>query len=169
MVRVGALSAAGLTGRDLAAIGVTNQRETTLVWDPISGRPCHNAIVWQDTRTHPQVGALTAHGSWLRERTGLPPSTYFSAAKLKWILDHVDGVRAAADRGRALFGTVDTWMVWHLTGGRESGRHVTDVTNASRTQLMNLQTRAWDDELLALFDVPRRMLPSICPSSSCSR
>jgi glycerol kinase len=160
-VMAGCLRAAGLTGRDLAAIGVTNQRETTVVWDPTNGKPWHNAIVWQDTRTDRAVAALEAHRQLLCERTGLPPATYFSAPKLRWILDHVDGVRAAAERGRAVFGTIDTWVVWNLTG-----RHVTDITNASRTQLMNLHTQQWDDELLALFDIPRVMLAEICPSSS---
>jgi glycerol kinase len=165
-VITGAMRAAGLTGRDLAAIGITNQRETTVVWDPTNGRPWHNAIVWQDTRTDPYVaGLLPAARALLHERTGLPPATYFSAMKLRWILDHVEGVRAAVARGRAVFGTIDTWVIWNLTGGRESGRHVTDVTNASRTQLMNLRTLQWDDELLGLFDIPRRMLPDINPSS----
>jgi glycerol kinase len=165
-VMAGALRAAGLTGRDLAAIGVTNQRETTVVWDPTNGKPWHNAIVWQDMRTDRQVTALEPQRALLRERTGLPPATYFSAPKLRWILDNVTGVRAAIDRGRAVFGTIDSWVIWNLTGGRESGRHVTDVTNASRTQLMNLRTQQWDDELLQLFGIPRRMLPEICPSSS---
>lgn len=165
-VIAGALHAAGLNGRALAAIGVTNQRETTVVWDPLNGRPWYNAIVWQDTRTDREVAALTpSAGSLLRERTGLPPSTYFSATKLRWILNNVNGVRAAVARGRAVFGTIDSWVIWNLTGGRESGRHVTDVTNASRTQLMNLRALQWDDELLALFDIPRRMMPGICPSS----
>ncbi len=165
-VMAGALRRGGLTGHDLAAIGVANQRETTVVWDPTNGRPYHNAIVWQDTRTDRAVAALAPHRALLCERTGLPPSTYFSAPKLRWILDHVDGVRAAAARGRAVFGTIDSWVIWNLTGGRENGRHVTDVTNASRTQLMNLRTQQWDDDLLALFDIPSRMLPAICPSSS---
>ena len=165
-VMAGALDSAGLTGRDLAAIGIANQRETTVVWDPTNGRPWHNAIVWQDTRTDRAVAALEPHRTLLCERTGLPPATYFSAPKLRWILDHVAGVRAAAERGRAVFGTIDTWVIWNLTGGRENGRHVTDVTNASRTQMMDLRTQQWDDELLTLFDIPRRMLPQICPSSS---
>jgi glycerol kinase len=163
---VGALRSAGLTGNDLAALGVTNQRETTVVWDPKTGRPWHHAIVWQDTRTDELMAALEPHRGLLVERTGLPPSTYFSASKLQWILSHVDGVRAAAARGRAVFGTIDTWMIWNLTGGPDGGLHVTDVTNASRTQLMNLRTLDWDDELLALFEIPREMLPAICPSST---
>jgi sugar (pentulose or hexulose) kinase len=162
----GALREAGLTGRDLAAIGVTNQRETAVVWDPRTGRPWHNAIVWQDTRTDALVRALAPSRTWLHERTGLPPATYFSAPKLQWMLQHVDGLREAAERGEAVFGTVDSWIVWNLTGGRDGGLHVTDVTNASRTQLMDLRTCTWDDELLELFGVPRSMLPRIGPSSS---
>jgi glycerol kinase len=165
-VIAGALSRAGLTGQDLAAIGITNQRETTVVWNPRTGRPWYNAIVWQDTRSEPIVRALRPHDALLRERTGLPPATYFSASKLQWILDNVDGVRSAADRGEAVFGTIDTWVIWNLTGGVNGGVHVTDVTNASRTLLMDLRTRAWDDELLKLFNVPRSMLPAIRPSSS---
>ena len=164
----GALRAAGLTGNDLAAIGVTNQRETTVVWNPRDGRPWHNAIVWQDTRTDRIVSALEPKAALIRERTGLPPATYFSAAKLQWILDHIDGVRAAAERGEAVFGTIDSWVIWNLTGGPDGGRHVTDVTNASRTQLMDLRTLEWDDELLALFRIPRAMLPRICASSDAS-
>jgi glycerol kinase len=165
-VIAGALRAAGLSGRDLSAIGITNQRETTVVWDPETGRPWHNAIVWQDTRTDRDVSALEPHRAMLCARTGLPPATYFSASKLRWLLDHVDGLPDAAERGRAIFGTIDTWVIWNLTGGRDGGLHVTDVTNASRTQLMNLRTLDWDDELLTLFRIPRRMLPTICPSSS---
>ena len=165
-VIAGALRAADLVGRDLAAIGITNQRETTVVWDPTNGKPWYNAIVWQDTRTDAAMPALAEHRALLRERTGLPPATYFSAPKLRWLLDHVDGVRAAVDRGRAVFGTIDSWVIWNLTGGREGGRHITDITNASRTQLMNLRTLDWDDDLLAIFGIPRRMLPAIAPSSS---
>jgi glycerol kinase len=163
-----ALRSADLTGRDLAALGVTNQRETTVVWNPRDGRPWHNAIVWQDTRTGVAVAALEPQRALLQERTGLPPATYFSVTKLQWILDNVDGARAAAERGEALFGTIDSWIIWHLTGGADGGLHVTDVTNASRTQLMNLRTLDWDDELLALFRIPRRMLARICPSSDSS-
>jgi glycerol kinase len=165
-VIAGGLRTAGLTGRDLVAIGITNQRETTVVWDPVTGRPWHNAIVWQDTRTDARVAALEPQRELIRARTGLPPATYFSASKLQWILDRVEGVRDAAARGRALFGTIDTWIIWNLTGGPSRGLHVTDVTNASRTQLMNLATLQWDDELLALFDIPRAMLPAIYPSST---
>ena len=165
-VIAGALRTAGLTGRDLAAIGITNQRETTLVWDPRTGRPWYNAIVWQDTRTADLVSTLTTHRTRLIEQTGLPPATYFSSLKLRWLLDNVPGLRDAARDGRALFGTVDTWVIWNLTGGADGGLHVTDVTNASRTQLMNLRTLDWDDDLLALFEIPRQMLPAIRPSSA---
>ena len=165
-VIAGALRSAGLTGLDLAAIGITNQRETTVVWNPRTGRPWYNAIVWQDTRTDARMAALEPHRQWLVDRTGLPPATYFSAGKLAWILEHVAGVRDAAARGEAIFGTIDTWVIWNLTGGPNGGLHVTDVTNASRTQLMNLRTLNWDDELLALFEVPRAMLPQIHRSSA---
>ena len=164
----GALASAGLAGRDLAAVGVTNQRETVVVWNPRTGQPWHNAIVWQDTRTRQAARELESRGPWLRERTGLPPSTYFSALKLQWLLEHVDGLREAARRGDAVAGTLDAWVIWNLTGGPDGGLHVTDVTNASRTQLMSLGTIDWDDELLALFGIPRAMLPRICPSSSAS-
>ena len=162
---VGALRTARLTGRDLAAIGITNQRETSVVWNPRTGRPWHNAIVWQDTRTDRLVRQLEAHRSLLCERTGLPPATYFSAPKVQWLLDRVEGLRDAAGRGDAVFGTIDTWAIWNLTGGPDGGLHVTDVTNASRTQLMNLRTLDWDDDLLRLFDIPRSMLPAIHSSS----
>ena len=165
-VIAGGLRTAGLTGRDLAAIGITNQRETTVVWDPKTGRPWHNAIVWQDTRTAELVATLTPQRERLIAETGLPPATYFSSLKLRWMLDNVAGLREAARDGRAVFGTVDTWVIWNLTGGTDGGLHVTDVTNASRTQLMNLRTLEWDEALLALFDIPREMLPAIRPSSS---
>jgi glycerol kinase len=155
-----------ITAADLAAIGVTNQRETTIVWNPKTGQPWSNAIVWQDTRTDRIINALTAdQGQMIRARTGLPPATYFSGAKIQWILDNVPGVREAAGRGEAVFGNPDTWVIWNLTGGRDGGVHATDVTNASRTMLMNLKTLAWDDELLAIFNIPRAMLPSIQSSS----
>jgi glycerol kinase len=165
-VIAGGLRAAGLRGGDLAALGITNQRETVVAWDPVTGRPWHNALVWQDTRTHGRMAALEPHRALLVERTGLPPSTYFSSSKIAWLLDHVEGLRAAAHRGRAIVGTIDAWLIWNLTGGPDGGRHVTDGTNACRTQLMCLETREWDADLLALFDVPREMLPSICSSSS---
>jgi glycerol kinase len=163
-----ALRKAGLTHEDLAAVGITNQRETTVVWDRRTGRPLYNAIVWQDTRTDRIASKLErdGHGDLIRERAGLPPATYFSGGKIQWILENVDGAREAAEKGDALFGTTDSWLIWNLTGGVDGGVHVTDVTNASRTMLMDLETCEWDDELLALFDVPRAMLPEI-KSSSC--
>jgi glycerol kinase len=164
-VITGALRAAGLTGADLAAIGVTNQRETTVVWNPKTGQPWYNAIVWQDTRTDRIVSALEPRRKMLCDRTGLPPATYFSGSKLQWILENVKGVREAAERGEAVFGNIDTWVIWNLTGGTDGGMHVTDVTNASRTLLMDLRRLEWDDELLKLFGVPRRMLPAIRSSS----
>lgn len=162
-----ALRKTGLTANDLAAIGITNQRETTVLWDRYTGRPVYNAIVWQDTRTDAIAAALDAGpgGDLIRHRAGIPPATYFSAGKAKWILDNVEGVRAAAELGHVLFGTVDTWIIWNLTGGPDGGVHVTDVTNASRTMLMDLETLQWDDELLALFGLPHAMLPQIRPSS----
>ncbi|MGL4178208.1 MAG: glycerol kinase GlpK, partial [Dermatophilaceae bacterium] len=162
-----ALTGAGLSSTDLAAIGVTNQRETAIVWDRRTGRPLHHAIVWQDTRTAAIATALDAdgRGDVIREKAGLPPATYFSAGKVQWLLENVDGLRDAAERGDALFGTPDTWVVWNLTGGPDGGRHVTDVTNASRTMLMDLRTLDWDETLLGFFGIPRAMLPSIHPSS----
>jgi glycerol kinase len=161
------LNATKLTPKEIAALGITNQRETTLVWDRHTGRPHYNAIVWQDTRTDRIAAALDrdGRGEVIARKAGLPPATYFSGAKLQWILENVDGVRAAAERGDAIFGTADTWVLWNLTGGPRGGVHLTDVTNASRTMLMNLQTLDWDDELLSFFGVPRRMLPAIVPSS----
>ena len=163
-----ALGKAGLTASDLAALGITNQRETTVVWDRRTGRPYYNAIVWQDTRTDKIASALerNGHGDTIRHKAGLPPATYFAGGKIQWILENVPGVREAAESGDAIFGTTDTWLTWHLTGGYRGGEHVTDVTNASRTMLMNLETLDWDDELLALFNIPRAMLPDILPSSS---
>ena len=148
-----ALVTTGLSASDLAAVGITNQRETT--------------IVWQDTRTDRIASALERDGKGdiIRAKAGLPPATYFSGGKIQWILENVPGVRERAERGDALFGTSDSWVVWNLTGGIEGGVHVTDVTNASRTMLMNLETLDWDDELLSFFDIPKAMLPKICPSS----
>ncbi len=162
-----ALNRADLQPEDLAAVGITNQRETTVVWNARTGRPYGNAIVWQDTRTAPLMAELErqGHGDLIRERTGLTPAAYFAGGKLAWMLEQVDGLRAAGERGDALFGTVDSWIVWNLTGGRSGGRHVTDVTNAGRTMLMDLRTLAWDRELLDLFGVPARMLPEIVSSS----
>jgi glycerol kinase len=169
-VIAGALRNANLTATDLAAIGVTNQRETTVVWNPKTGRPWYNAIVWQDTRTDRFVSALdrSSKGKIIRDKTGLPPATYFSGAKLQWILEHVDGVRAAAQNGEAIFGTIDSWVIWNLTGGVDGGVHITDVTNASRTMLMDLRTLDWDAELLDIFGVPRAALPTIRSSSDSS-
>jgi glycerol kinase len=161
-----ALGTAGLSAADLAAIGVTNQRETTIVWDKRTGIPYANAIVWQDTRTDQIASALEKSGAGevIRRKAGLPPATYFSGGKLRWLLDHDATLRADAERGDALFGTVDTWLLWNLTGGPAGGAHVTDVTNASRTMLMDLRTLDWDDELCAILGVPRAMLPAIKPS-----
>lgn len=162
-----ALTRAGLRAGDLDSIGITNQRETAVVWDRRTGRPWHNAVVWQDTRSDAIVAALEAdgRGALIRQRCGLPPATYFSAGKVQWLLENVPGLREAAEAGEALFGTTDTWVLWNLTGGPHGGRHVTDVTNASRTMLMDLGTLQWDDELLGFFGIPRAMLPAICPSS----
>jgi len=163
----GALSAAGLGPADLAAIGLANQRETTVIWDRTTGLPLTNAIVWQDTRSDRIAAELARgpNGELVREKSGLPPATYFSAGKLQWALENIDAVHEAARAGRACFGTIDSWLIWSLTGGARGGKHVTDVTNASRTMLMDLRTLSWDDELLAIFGVPREMLPDICPSS----
>lgn len=158
---------AGVEASDVAAIGITNQRETAVVWDRLTGEPVYNAIVWQDTRTQPFIDALAEDGGVRRfaETTGLPLATYFSASKIAWILDNVDGVRERAENGDLLFGTPDTWVLWNLTGGVDGGVHATDVTNASRTLLMDLRTLDWDDELLKAFGVPRAMLPVILSSS----
>jgi glycerol kinase len=162
-----ALNRTGLAASDLAALGITNQRETAVVWDKRTGRPLYNAIVWQDTRTDRIASALEREGKGdvIRGKAGLPPATYFSGGKIQWILDNVDGVRDAAERGDAVFGNTDTWLLWNLTGGKDGGVHCTDVTNASRTMLMDLETLDWDDELLGFFGIPRRMLPRIEPSS----
>ncbi|GAA4587948.1 glycerol kinase [Actinoplanes octamycinicus] len=162
-----AMQKANLSARDLAAVGVTNQRETAVVWDRRTGRPYYNAIVWQDTRTDRIASALDrdGRGDVIRRKAGLPPATYFSGGKIQWILENVDGVREAAERGDALFGNTDSWLLWNMTGGTKGGNHVTDVTNASRTMLMNLETLDWDDELLSFFNIPRQMLPQIRPSS----
>jgi glycerol kinase len=162
-----ALARRALTAADLAGLGITNQRETTLVWNPATGEPYGNAIVWQDTRTDKIAAALDrdGRGGVIRHRAGLPPATYFSGGKLQWILENVDGVREAAERGDAIFGTTDSWLLWNLTGGVDGGQHITDVTNASRTMLMDLETLDWDPELLSFFGIPRPMLPTIVPSS----
>jgi glycerol kinase len=162
-----ALKARGLSAADLAGVGITNQRETTLIWNPITGEPYGNAIVWQDTRTDKIAAALDrdGRGDVIRQRAGLPPATYFSGGKLQWILENVDGVREAAEAGRAIFGTTDSWLLWHLTGGVDGGQHITDVTNASRTMLMDLETLDWNAELLSFFGIPQAILPTIVPSS----
>ncbi len=166
-VMVEALKAGQLSPSDIAAIGITNQRETTVVWDKDSGQPLHNAIVWQDTRTDQICIELAKSGGQdrFREKVGLPLATYFSGPKIKWLLDNVDGLRAKAERGDALFGNIDTWLIWNLTGGTEGGAHLTDVTNASRTMLMDLETMKWDEEILKTLGIPRTMLPKIRPSS----
>jgi glycerol kinase len=162
-----AMQKANLQASDLAALGITNQRETAVVWDRRTGRPYYNAIVWQDTRTDRIASALDrdGRGDVIRRKAGLPPATYFSAGKVQWILENVDGVRAAAERGDAIFGNTDSWLLWNMTGGVDGGNHLTDVTNASRTMLMNLETLDWDEELLSFFGIPRSMLPEIRPSS----
>jgi len=166
-VIAGALQQRALQPSDLAAIGITNQRETTIVWDRRTGKPFHNAIVWQDMRVAPAVEEFSRQGGQdrFRERTGLPLTTYFSGLKILWLLENIPDLRKKAEAGEVLFGNVDTFLVWHLTGGVSGGIHVTDVTNASRTQLMNLQTLDWDADLLATFGIPKAMLPQIRPSS----
>ncbi len=160
-----ALAKAGIGAGELAALGITNQRETTLVWSRSTGEPIHNAIVWQDRRAEPSCAALRERGlePLVRKKTGLVIDAYFSGTKLKWILDHVSGSRAAAQRGELAFGTVDSWLLWQLTGGRV---HATDVSNAARTMLLDVHTNQWDDELLALLDIPRELLPEVRPSAS---
>lgn len=162
-----ALDAAGASAADVAAVGITNQRETAVIWDRATGEPITPAIVWQDTRTQAAVDAVAAEGGTTRfqEVTGLPLATYFSATKIAWILDHVDGARARAEAGELAFGTTDSWVLWNLTGGPDGGVHATDVTNASRTLLMDLRTLEWDDALLEAFGVPRGLLPEIRSSS----
>ncbi len=164
-----ALSNERLRGRRVAALGITNQRETTVVWERKTGKPVHNAIVWQSRQTRAICDTLIAagHDALVRARTGLLIDAYFSATKIKWILDKVDGARAQAQRGDLLFGTIDSWLVWNLTGGKV---HATDCSNASRTLLYNIHAQRWDDDLLALFEVPRAMLPEVRPSSGvCGR
>jgi glycerol kinase len=152
---------------DIAAVGVTNQRETTVVWDRTTGEPVFNAIVWQDTRTDTICNELIADGGQdrFRVKTGLPIATYFSGPKIKWILENVDGIREKAEAGDVIFGNIDSWVIWQLTGGPDGGVHVTDVTNASRTMMMSLETLDWDDEILGILGVPRAMLPEIRASS----
>lgn len=159
-----AVAKAGLKASSIAAIGITNQRETTVIWERSTGQPIHPAIVWQDRRTAEYCDRLKAdgHGDRIREKTGLPVDAYFSASKINWLLDHVPGARGKAENGELAFGTVDSWLVWNLTGGEQ---HVTDVTNASRTMLFNIHTLQWDDELLELFGVPKSLLPEVKSSS----
>lgn len=158
------IAKAGLNGKSIAAIGITNQRETTIVWDRHTSQPIYDAIVWQDRRTAPYCEQLKAadKADFIRDKTGLVIDAYFSATKLKWILDHVDGARSRAEKGELCFGTVDSWLVWKLTAGKI---HITDVSNASRTMLFNIHTLQWDDDLLSLFDIPRAMLPEVKSSS----
>ena len=159
-----AISDAGLKARDIAAIGITNQRETTVVWERATGRPIHNAIVWQDRRTADICDRLRAagHADMIQAKTGLVLDAYFSATKIAWLLDHVDGARVRAERGELAFGTIDSWLAWNLSGG---ALHITDASNASRTMLYNIHDGDWDDELLGLFDVPRALLPQVKPCS----
>ncbi|HQS56522.1 MAG TPA: FGGY family carbohydrate kinase, partial [Sediminibacterium sp.] len=159
-----AIIKAGLTVKDIAAIGITNQRETTVVWDKATGQPIHNAIVWQDRRTAEFCDSLKAQGKdkLIQQKTGLVIDAYFSATKAKWILDNVEGARARAEKGELCFGTIDTWLVWKLTNGQV---HVTDVSNASRTMLFNIHELAWDQQLLEIFDIPAAMLPVVKSSS----
>ena len=163
-----ALNNTNLKASNIAALGITNQRETTIVWHRKTGQPYYNAIVWQDTRTDQIAAALDrdGRGDVIRRKAGLPPATYFSGGKLQWLLENVPGLREEAERGEALFGTPDVWVLWNMTGGVHGGVHITDPTNASRTMLMDLETLDWDDELLGFFGIPRAMLPTIRPSSS---
>ena len=162
-----ALSKANLTRHDIAAVGITNQRETAVVWDRNTGEPVYNAIVWQDTRTQPIVNELAENGGLdrFKNTVGLPLATYFSGTKIKWILDNVEGARERAEAGDLIFGNTDSWIVWNLTGGPDGGAHITDVTNASRTLFMNLETLTWDEEILKEFGVPKSMMPEIRSSS----
>jgi glycerol kinase len=162
-----ALADAGVAPEDLAAIGITNQRETTLLWDRATGQPVHNAIVWQDTRTDALVHRLggVVGSARFTERTGLPLATYFAGPKILWLLENVDGLRERAEAGELLFGTMDSWLIWNLTGGPDGGRHVTDVTNASRTMLMNLGDLEWDQTILERMNIPAAVLPEIVSSS----
>jgi glycerol kinase len=162
-----ALSKANITRHDIAAVGITNQRETSVVWDKNTGEPVYNAIVWQDTRTQDIVDRLAADGGVERfkQKVGLPLATYFSGTKIVWILENVDGAREKAEAGDLYFGNTDSWVLWNLTGGVNGGVHVTDVTNASRTMFMDLETLQWDDDILAAFNVPKSMLPDIRSSS----
>ncbi len=163
----GALEKTGISASDLAAVGVTNQRETAVVWDRNTGEPVYNAIVWQDTRTDKICNELAADGGQdrFRDKVGLPLATYFSGPKIRWILDNVEGARGRAEAGDLAFGNMDTWVIWNLTGGTDGGVHITDVTNASRTMLMDLHTLDWDDSILSTMGVPRSVLPEIRSSA----
>jgi glycerol kinase len=162
-----ALHKTGITGADIAAVGITNQRETTIVWDKETGLPLYNAIVWQDTRTDKIINQLAENRGpdRFRHTTGLPLATYFSGPKIKWMLENVEAVHQAAEEDRALFGNIDTWLIWNLTGGVKGGKHITDVTNASRTMLMDLKTVNWNDEICEIMAIPKNILPKICSSS----
>mgnify|MGYP000102455944 CR=1 FL=1 len=166
-----ALKEAGLDAADIAAVGITNQRETTVIWDKSTGILIYNAIVWQDTRTQSIIDEVAEQGlsvpnvNRFKDKTGLPLATYFAASKIVWILNNVPGARERAETGELAFGTIDTWLLWNLTGGINGGKHITDVTNASRTLLMNLETLSWDEELLEAFKIPQELLPTIASSS----
>ena len=163
----GGLKKGDISTKDIAAVGITNQRETTVLWEKATGKPVYNAIVWQDTRTDTICDELAKDGGQdrFRAKVGLPLATYFSGPKVKWILDNIEGVRAKAEKGEVLFGNIDTWVIWNLTGGTRGGVHITDVSNASRTMLMNLETLDWDTDMLKAMGIPRAMLPTIKASS----
>src|ERR1700760_649536 len=162
-----AVEAAGASAGDIAGVGITNQRETAVVWDKTTGKPVHNALVWQDTRTDKLVDEFSKDGGQTRfqETVGLPLATYFSGPKIRWILDNVDGAREKAEAGDLIFGNMDTWLLWNLPGGTNGGQHITDVTNASRTMLMDLKTLSWDEDIAKTIGVPMSMLPEIKASS----
>ena len=166
----GAMENSSIQSNEIAAIGITNQRETTVVWNRHTGKPYYNAVVWQDTRTDDICTILAQNGGQdrFREKVGLPLSIYFSGPKIKWLLENVDGLREEAENGNAIFGNIDTWLIWNLTGGVDGGVHITDVTNAGRTMLMNLRSLEWDNEILEIMDIPKQMLPEIRPSSDSS-
>jgi len=162
-----AMQTGDITAEEISGLGITNQRETTVVWDPSTGKPYYNAIVWQCTRTQDTCQRLIDNGleTTFEEKTGLPIAAYSSGPKIKWLLDNVAGLRKKAESGKAIFGNIDSWLIWWLTGGPDGGAHVTDYTNASRTMMMDLRTLDWHDELLRILGVPRKMLPTIRPSS----
>ncbi len=165
-VIIGGISKSGIFPNDLETVGITNQRETTIVWNKHTGKPYYNAIVWQDVRTKNICKSISEnYGDIINKKTGLKVNTYFSASKIKWILDNIKGVREDAEKGEAIFGTIDTWILWNLTGGVRNGKHITEPSNASRTLLMNIDTLEWDEELLEIFDIPKQMLPEIKSSS----